>query len=46
MSVFSDITKIDDFLWKNADFSRTQVVWHVIYMFFASSLGKVWLCQV
>ena len=39
--VFPDIIKIADFRWKNADVSRTQVVFHVIYVLFGSSLGKV-----
>ena len=39
--VFPDIVKIDDFRLKNADVSRTQEVWHVIYVFIGSSLGKV-----
>ena len=33
-SVFLDITKVADFQWKNSDVSRTQRVYHVIYMFF------------
>ena len=40
-SVFSDVAKFADFRWKNADFSRTQEMCHVIYIFFISSLGKV-----
>ena len=44
--VFLDITKVAGFRWKNADVSRTQGVCHVIYTFFESSLGKVWLCYV
>ena len=39
-SVFLDITKIAVFRWKNADLSRTQAVFHVIYKFFRSYLGK------
>ena len=46
ISVFLDITKIADFRLKNADVNRTQGVWHVIYIFFGSSLVKVQLCQV
>ena len=42
--VFLDMTK-DDFQWKNADVSRSQGACHVIYIFFGSSLGKVYLCQ-
>ena len=34
------MTKIADFWLKNADFSRTQGVCHMIYIFFGSSLGK------
>ena len=36
-----DITKAADFRWKKADVSRTQDMRHVIYVFSASSLGKV-----
>ena len=32
ISVFFDITKVDDFQRKNADTSRTQVVSHVTYI--------------
>ena len=39
--VFPDVTKIANFWWKNADASRTQVVCHVIFVLFGSSLGKV-----
>ena len=46
ISVFLDRGKFVDFLWKNADVSRTQGVCHVIHIFFGSSLGKVELCQV
>ena len=35
------IRKFADLPWKNADVSRTQGLCHVIYIFFASSLGKV-----
>ena len=41
ISAFLDIAKIADFRLKNADFSRTQWVCHMIYIFFGSSLGKV-----
>ena len=41
ISVFLDITKDADFRLKNTDVSRTQGVYHVIYIFFGSSLGKV-----
>ena len=37
----AEITKIADFRWKSADVSRTQEVYHMIYVFFGSSLGKV-----
>ena len=37
--VFPDILKIADFRWKKADLSKTQVVCHVIYVFFGSFLG-------
>ena len=40
MPVFPDIIKIADFLWKNADVSRTQRVCYVNHVFFGSSLGK------
>ena len=46
ISIFLDITKSADFRWQNADVSRTQGVCHMVYIFFGSSLGKVWLCQV
>ena len=46
VSVFLDISKCAGFRWKNADVSRTEGVCHVIYIFFGSSLDKVWLCQV
>ena len=36
-----NITKVADFRWKKADVSRTQEMCHVIYVFSASSLGKV-----
>ena len=39
--VFPGRTKIADFRWKNAAVSRRQGVYHVIYVFFGSSLGKV-----
>ena len=43
--VFLDIRNAANFRWKNADASRTQVVSHVIYIFFGSSLGRVYLSQ-
>ena len=46
MSVFLDVTKVVASLWKNAVVSRTQGVYHVVYMFFGSSLCKLYLCQV
>ena len=39
--VFFDIAKFVDFLWKNAEVSRTQVVCHVILMLLGSSVGKI-----
>ena len=39
--VFLDKTKFADFRLKNADASRTQGMFHTIYIFFGSSLGKV-----
>ena len=39
--VFLGIAKFADFRKKNADVSRTQVVFHVIDIFFGTSLGKV-----
>ena len=41
ITVFLDVTKITDLQWKNVDVSRTQVLFHMIYMFFGSSLGKI-----
>ena len=38
ISVFFDIAKSTDFRWKNADFSRTRGVCHVIHIFFRSCL--------
>ena len=40
ISVFRDTAKLADFRWENADISRTQEVYHVIYIFPGSSLGK------
>ena len=39
--LWSDMGKIADFQWKNADASRTKGVCLVIHLFFGSSLGKV-----
>ena len=39
--VFLDIAKLADFLWKNDAVGRTQGVWHVVHIFFRSSLCKV-----
>ena len=39
--VFLDITKLADFPWKIADVSKTQKLYHMIYIYFGSSLGKV-----
>ena len=36
-----DIEKFADFQWKTANVSRPQWVYHVIHIFFGSSLGKV-----
>ena len=44
--VFLDRAKFADFQWKNADASRNQVVCHMTYESFGSSLGKLYLCQV
>ena len=41
ISVFLDITKFADSQGKNADFSRSQGMCHMIYIFFGFSLGKV-----
>ena len=38
--------KISQFSVKNADVSRSQGVFHMIYIFFGSSVGKVYMCQV
>ena len=46
MPVFPDITKVADFWWKYGDFSRTQDVCFVVYVFSGPSLGKIQLCQV
>ena len=39
ISVFRDIAKFEGSVKKNADVSRTQGMYHVIYIFFGSSLG-------
>ena len=41
VSVFLDIVKFVDFLWKNADVSKVQEVCQVIQIIFRSSFGKV-----
>ena len=41
ISLFTDIAKLANFRRKNADFSRTLGVCHVVYIYFGSSLGKV-----
>ena len=46
MPVILDITRFADFWRKNADVSKDQGVCHMIDIFFGSSLGKAWLCQV
>ena len=38
--VFLDITQVADFRCKNADASRTQVVYHLIWIFFGSFLVR------
>ena len=40
ISVFVDIAKFAD-VWKNGHISRTVEVYHMIYIFFGSFLGKV-----
>ena len=40
ISVFFDIAKFDNFQLKNTDVSKTQRLFHVIIIFFVSSLGK------
>ena len=40
ISAFLGIAKFTDFWRKNANASRTQVMCHVIYIFFGSCLGK------
>ena len=45
-SVFLHITKDFNFWWENVDVIETQGVIHLIYIFFGSFLGKVWLRQV
>ena len=39
-SVFLDKAKFADFRRKNADFSKTEGVYHVIHIFFGFLLGK------
>ena len=41
LPVFPDIRETADFRWKNADVSRTQEVYYVIYVSFRSYLGTV-----
>ena len=41
ISVFVDIRKVNDLLFKNANVSGTQGVSHVVYMFLKSSLGTL-----
>ena len=38
ISVFLDIAKFANFRGKNADVSRTERVYHVVHIFFGSSL--------
>ena len=42
--LFLGITKVVDLHQKDADGSRTQVICHLVYIFFGPSLDK--LCQV
>ena len=46
MTIVLDITKFADFQWKNAHVSKNQGFSDVIYIYFGSSLVKVWLCLV
>ena len=39
-----DLTKVANFRGYDADINITQVMCHVIYRFFGSSLGKVYNC--
>ena len=41
ISLFVDITKVNDLMFKNANVSGTQEVSHVVYMFLKSSLGTL-----
>ena len=41
ISLFLDITIVPDLQRKNTDVSKTQGMYHMIYMLFRSSLGKV-----
>ena len=41
ISVILDIKKFTEFHWKNADVGITREMYHVIHIFFGSSLGKV-----
>ena len=41
ISVFVHVAKFADFWLKKTDISKTQGVYHVIHVFFRSSLGKV-----
>ena len=43
ISLFLGIAKFADFRWKNAHASRTQVVCHVIYIFFIYDLYLLWV---
>ena len=40
-SAFLDIAKLADIRRKNADISQSQLVYHMIYIFFGSYLRKV-----
>ena len=46
MSVFLDIAKFAGFWWKGADVSKTERLCHVIHIFFGSTLGKVYMCEL
>ena len=46
LNVFPDLIKIASYCWKNDDVNKIQRIFHVVYIFFESSLGKVELCQV
>ena len=41
ISVFVDVIKANDLMFKNANVNGTQEVSHVVYMFLRSSLGTL-----